>query len=138
MKVNEDALQQWIQDTVNSSPSRPNMPASMNLENSTIADAEGRPMIRFPGAVPINLLPLMVRSPEISAEDFKILKEKIFTPDILSDVIVDFSPLTVTFRGKPGASAAETYARFDMLPFISHVHTVSVVYNLLPLNIPNL
>jgi hypothetical protein len=109
--VNEDALQQWIQDTVNGTASNPRMPASMVIENSTIADAEGRPMIRFPGAVPINLLPLMVRSPEISTDDFRILKETIFTPDILSDIVVDFSPLTVTFRGKPGVSAAETYAR---------------------------
>ena len=71
----------------------------------------GRAMIRFPAAVPINLLPLMIRSPEISAADLEILKEKIFTPDLLGDVIVDYSSLLATFRGKPGVSAQETFKR---------------------------
>jgi hypothetical protein len=88
-------------------------PASMADDNSTsIADAAGRAMIRFPAAVPINLLPLMIRSPEMSAADLQILKEKVFTPDILNDTIVDFSALLVTFRGKPGVSAAETFEMY--------------------------
>lgn len=78
-------------------------------DNSTIADAAGRAMIRFPAAVPINLLPLMIRSPEMSSADLQILKEKVFTSDILNDTIVDFSALLVTFRGKPSVSAAETF-----------------------------
>ena len=68
-------------------------------------------MIRFPAAVPINLLPLMVRSPEISIQDLAILKEKVFTSDLLGDVIVDYSSFLATFRGKPGVSAQDTYER---------------------------
>ena len=89
-------------------------PASMNMDilaNSTITDAMGRSMIKFPAAVPINLLPLMVRSPEISQEDLNILKEKIFTPDLLGDIVVDYSSLLATFRGKPGVSAQDTFER---------------------------
>lgn len=96
------------------------MPSSMNLDtlaNNTITDAMGRSMIRFPAAVPINLLPLMVRSPEISTEDLAILKEKIFTKDLLDDIVVDYSSLLATFRGKPGISAKDTYERYMLIPF---------------------
>ena len=112
-------MQQWIEKTVNSSSvstlnAQGMAPASMNMDtiaNSTITDAMGRSMIKFPAAVPINLLPLMVRSPEISQEDLNLLKEKIFTPDLLGDVVVDYSSLLATFRGKPGVSAQDTFER---------------------------
>ena len=110
-------LQQWMQETINStrSPDTNMLPASMTLDslgNTSIADAQGRAMIRFPAAVPINLLPLMVRSPEISIQDLAILKEKVFTADLLGDVIVDYSSFLATFRGKPGVSAQDTYERY--------------------------
>ena len=95
--------------TVDSSVPVNRMPASMDGGNSSIADASDRAMIRFPAAVPINLLPLMVRAPEISKDDLNILKEKIFTPDLLDSVVVDYSSILATFRGKPGVSAAETF-----------------------------
>lgn len=85
----------------------PGMNASMG-----IPDGMGRAMIRFPAAIPINLLPLMLRSPEISQEDLSILKEQIFTPDLIGNVLVDYSTFLATFRGQPNVSTTETYERY--------------------------
>lgn len=85
----------------------PGMNASTVMPNGM-----GRAMIRFPAAVPINLLPFMLRSPEISQEDLAVLKEKIFTPDVIGSVIVDYSTFLATFRGQPNVSTIDTYERY--------------------------
>lgn len=90
----------------------PGMNASM-----AIPDGMGRAMIRFPAAIPINLLPLMLRSPEISAEDLAILKEQIFTPDLIGSVLVDYSTFLATFRGQPNVSTIETYERYAVCDY---------------------
>jgi hypothetical protein len=56
----DGALRNWI-DTVSNSTVITD--TSFGPINSTITDA--RAMIQFPAAVPINLLPLMLRSPEV-------------------------------------------------------------------------
>lgn len=56
-------------------------------------------MINFPAALPINFLPLMFSAPEISVEDTEILRSKVFTEDILSDIKMDSNTFLVTFRG---------------------------------------
>ena len=54
----------------------------------------------------------MLRSPEISQEDLAVLKEKIFTPDVIGSVIVDYSTFLATFRGQPNVSTIDTYERY--------------------------
>ena len=71
----------------------------------------GRAMIRFPSAIPVNLLPLMLRSPEISQDDLNILKNDVFTPDLIGNVIVDYSTFLATFRGQPNISSIDTFER---------------------------
>jgi hypothetical protein len=93
----------------------PGMNASM-----AIPDGMGRAMIRFPAAIPINLLPLLLRSPEISTEDLAILKEQIFTPDLIGNVLVDYSTFLATFRGKPYVSTIETYERYAVCELMVH------------------
>ena len=88
----------------------PGMNASTVMPNGM-----GRAMIRFPAAVPINLLPFMLRSPEISQEDLAVLKEKIFTPDVIGSVIVDYSTFLATFRGQPNVSTTDTYERYVLV-----------------------
>eukprot|EP00596_Hydrurales_sp_CCMP1899_P005210 CAMPEP_0119051770 /NCGR_PEP_ID=MMETSP1177-20130426/73275_1 /TAXON_ID=2985 /ORGANISM="Ochromonas sp, Strain CCMP1899" /LENGTH=724 /DNA_ID=CAMNT_0007031091 /DNA_START=367 /DNA_END=2541 /DNA_ORIENTATION=- len=120
LKVYDNTLQKWIesskQNTTSATPQAPDgvttfpgtalFPGNMSMTNSV-----GRAMIRFPAAVPITLLPLMLRSPEISTEDLEQLKKEVFSKDILGDVIVDYSSFLATFRGKPNVSAIDTFNR---------------------------
>ena len=120
LQVFDDALAQWQQQIASNSnrtamqngPFGP-MPLLLpGMNGSTgIPNGMGRAMIRFPAAVPINLLPLMLRSPEISTDDLAILKEKIFTPDLIGEVIVDYSTFLATFRGRPNVSSIDTFER---------------------------
>lgn len=61
-------------------------------------------MVRFPSAVPLNLLPLIMSSPTIAQEDVDFLRDAVFTSDILSEPIVDSSSVIVTFRGRSNIS----------------------------------
>lgn len=119
-QVFDDALAQW-QQQIASNSNRTAMQAGPfgqmplllpGMNGSTgIPSGMGRAMIRFPAAVPINLLPLMLRSPEISTDDLAILKEKVFTPDLIGEVIVDYSTFLATFRGRPNVSSIDTFER---------------------------
>ena len=53
----------------------------------------------------------MVRSPEISKDDLAVLKGAIFTDDIITQPIIDYSSILVTIRGTPNISVANTYQR---------------------------
>ena len=83
-------------------------------------------IVRFPAAVPPNLLPFLLRASRTSAltrEDVTILKEAVFTPDLLGDLIIDYSTLLITIRGQPAVSPAETLRqaqrRIDLVPGMS-------------------
>ena len=112
-----DALQQW-QAQINSTRSGPSsflspvqLSTNTSLGQQIGPQGMGRAMIRFPAAIPVNLLPLMLRSPEISQDDLNILKNDVFTPDLIGNVIVDYSTFLATFRGQPNISSIDTYER---------------------------
>lgn len=128
----EQMLQQWVTQTGNGSavngtamlfpiPGGFTTDADVfrNLsDSSTMAPLPG--MVRFPSALPINLIPMILRSPAISKDDLEVFKQAVFSDDILSNVIVDYSTYLATFRGKPNVSVEETYQkalkRVDLVP----------------------
>jgi hypothetical protein len=59
----------------------------------------------------------------LSREDVAVLKDAVFTEDILKAPVMDFSSLLVTFRGTPTASATETMRqaqrRLSLVPGMS-------------------
>ena len=65
-----------------------------------LSSAGNRTMLRFPSAIPINLLPLILRGSEISKEDIELIKSTIFTNDLVNNAQVDTSTYIVTLRGK--------------------------------------
>ncbi len=65
-----------------------------------LSSAGNRTMLRFPSAIPINLLPLILRGSEISKEDIELVKSTIFTNDLVNNAQVDTSTYIVTLRGK--------------------------------------
>jgi hypothetical protein len=82
--------------------------------NSTLLPESigGRPMIRFPSAVPLILLPFMLRSPEITAADLETLKTRVFN-GLLNGTIVDYATFLTTFRGKALADIPDTIATIN-------------------------
>ena len=142
-RVYEQVLQQWLrqtnQTTVNINgtdvpltPSFvfPKLDGSLDNAGSFPGDLNGtfgtsRPQlagkaVRFPSAVPFNLLPLMLRSPEIAEDEVTLLKRTVFTDDVLPGCLVDHGVFLASFRGKPAVSVAETFskaqARIALLP----------------------
>ena len=101
VRVYDQVLQQWIQQTVGNR-------SDVIFNNMTLPEMANRAMIRFPSAVPLILLPLMLRAPETSAQDVEVLKNKVFTPDLLNNTIIDYATFITTFRGKPYASMQQT------------------------------
>lgn len=77
-------------------------------------------IVRFPSAVPFNLLPLMLRSPEIAEDEVTLLKRTVFTDDVLQGCMEDHGVFLATFRGRPTVSVAETFnkaqARINLIP----------------------
>ena len=102
VRVYDQVLQQWIQQTVG------NRSDVTIFNNMTLPEMANRAMIRFPSAVPLILLPLMLRAPETSAQDVETLKNKVFTPDLLNNTIIDYATFITTFRGKPYSSMQQT------------------------------
>ena len=116
-KVYEQALQQWVQNTINGSTTVSTTPSSETDKSMPAFEIGGRtivPMtgggnmstfpadmlatniVRFPAAVPINLLPFLLRASrdgELSKEDVAILTQAVFTDDILANPVADFSAL---------------------------------------------
>ena len=82
-----------------------------------------RQIVRFPAAVPFNMLPMMLRSPELSEQDVAILKDAVFTSDVLRGCVVDHSVFLASFRGEPTVSVLEAYSkaksRIDLVPGLS-------------------
>ena len=119
-----DALAQW-QNQISSNRTVQNWPIGTSpvllpgVNMSMANNGMGRAMIRFPAAVPVTLLPLMMRSPEISADDLAILKDEIFTPDLIGNVVVDSSTFLATFRGQPNVSTTDTFER-SVLTYMFH------------------
>lgn len=65
-----------------------------------LSTAGNRTMLRFPSAVPFNLLPLILRGSEISRDDIEIIKSTVFTNDVVNNAQVDTSTYIITLRGK--------------------------------------
>ena len=61
-------------------------------------DSMGRTMVRFPAALPITMLSLILKAPEISKQDFDIIKETVFSDDILNSTLSDYGTFLATFR----------------------------------------
>lgn len=141
----DEALQQWLKE-INAKTGNnmtivvpPGIDPSMIVPNLFPGDANSsfgvplpvsrrlpgeRATVRFPSAIPFNLLPLMLRSPELTETDFVILRDTVFTSDVLSKCVADHSVFLATFRGDPaGGSVQAAYAkaksRIDLVPGLS-------------------
>jgi hypothetical protein len=66
------------------------------------------------------MLPYILRAPEVSKLDFDLLRDTVFTPDVLNASLADYSTFLGTFRGKPVKSVEDTYAsvmkRIKLIP----------------------
>jgi membrane-associated protease RseP (regulator of RpoE activity) len=126
-------LESWVKQTVSNSSSAdmeandlgiPPFGAMIPGSNVSLPQT-GRAMIRFPSALPLNMLPLMLKSPEITEQDAAVLKEAVFTPDVLNNTIVDQSGFIITFRGDisdPGGTQAayeKVQRRISQVPGLS-------------------
>lgn len=129
----DKVLDKWVQQTMGnlnvSDPSEAFMPPSASVPSMSEADAQNfvkefaannrsfsnmtQAMIRFPSFLPIKMLPLMLRSTEISADDRASLKSIVFTADILKNVRVDDSSYLISFFGQPNTSLAATQAAIE-------------------------
>lgn len=106
VKVYDQVLRQWIAQT-NANASI----GALGANGTSLMDAAsmpGRALIRFPSAMPLILLPFMLRSTELTATDLEVCKSQIFTSDILNNTIVDYATFLITFRGQPYTSIANT------------------------------
>jgi hypothetical protein len=69
------------------------------------------------------MLPLILRAPEVSRLDFELLRDTVFTPDVLNGTLADYSTFLGTFRGMPVKSVEHTYAtvmrRIALVPGLS-------------------
>ncbi len=111
IKAYEQVLTKWMdaQKTINNDPANSlvsNIGPDGSFSNQAfnlsdiLSTAGNRTMLRFPSAIPINLLPLILRGSEISREDIEIIKSTIFTNDVLNNAQVDSSTYIITLRGK--------------------------------------
>ena len=124
LKIFDQVQQKWID--LNDESENTTMVSGTFNGNLTVfptVDASGKTIVRFPAALPVNMLPLILNAPEISTLDFNILKETVFTPDVLTGTLVDYSTFLGTFRGKPTVSLEETYRvvmnRINLVPGLS-------------------
>jgi len=143
-KMYDQVLQQWIRQSslpagAQGNETIPGVPPGLLMPgmfpggaNATfgagrppfMAGAPGsRQIVRFPAAVPFNMLPMMLRSPELSEQDVAILKDAVFTSDVLRGCVVDHSVFLASFRGEPTVSILEAYSkaksRIDLVPGLS-------------------
>lgn len=84
------------------------------MKNGSIPDmmfpnsVPGKAILRFPASLPMNMMPMLLRSKEIGEQDLEILKKTVFD-DLLNDTVVEESVFLVTFRGTPAVSTADTF-----------------------------
>ena len=126
LKIFDQVQQKWIDLNDDDASENTTMVSGTFNSNITVfptVDASGKTIVRFPAALPVNMLPLILNAPEISTLDFNILKETVFTPDVLTGTLVDYSTFLGTFRGKPTVSLEETYRvvmnRINLVPGLS-------------------
>lgn len=121
-KAYDQVLQQWIRQTERGPTGAFNFTLSTNSTMDLLPSAlqGGKAMVRFPSAIPFNMLPLMLRSPELSDQDVAVLRQAVFSKDILDKCISDHSVFLATFRGNPTVSALDTFqnaqSRIDLIP----------------------
>lgn len=91
----DEALKQWVSrfPTANASALPP-----MMLNNSMIGGPTA--VVKLPSALSITFIPLMLRNPQIALADFELLKEAVFTQEVLNVSVIDYSSFLVTVRGK--------------------------------------
>lgn len=98
MKIFDQSLQKWVSlGSSNSTSSRYDSATGQGAKEVPSVDSMGRTVVRFPAALPVIMLPLILRSPEISKQDFNLLKETVFTQDILNNSLVDYSTFLVPY-----------------------------------------
>eukprot|EP00600_Ochromonadales_sp_CCMP1393_P002274 CAMPEP_0174977378 /NCGR_PEP_ID=MMETSP0004_2-20121128/13572_1 /TAXON_ID=420556 /ORGANISM="Ochromonas sp., Strain CCMP1393" /LENGTH=798 /DNA_ID=CAMNT_0016228547 /DNA_START=56 /DNA_END=2452 /DNA_ORIENTATION=+ len=85
------------------------MMANGTAPNNMADVMSGRTMLRLPAAMPINMIPLLLSSSEVSPQDLEAVRQNVFTEDILNNTAVDGSAYLTTFRGQPTVSAHETF-----------------------------
>ena len=112
MRIYDQIQNKWVQldgppidrsdrsnDAVNTNTTTtPLNPWKDAMENPPGKDGMGRTTVRFPAALPITMLSLILRAPEISKQDFDILKKTVFTDDILNSSLTDYGTFLATFR----------------------------------------
>jgi len=90
----DQMLQQWMQNISNGT-------RSTMIVNGSEIDPQGPRIMRFPASLPLGMLPLLLRAPEVTALDVELLRTQVFTPDLLNNTVFDHSTYLATFRGNP-------------------------------------
>eukprot|EP01038_Epipyxis_sp_PR26KG_P009953 gene9953-13386_t len=115
----------YLNDTYLNSSFIPFITPNMMIGGSNITDefSNNRAVV-IPSCLPVNLLPIMFRSPELSKEDYTLLKDAVFNEDILNSTKADFSVFLATFRGNPTISLQDTLEkanrRISLIPSLNN------------------
>lgn len=112
-KAYNEILQKWMQQSKSSNVSEAQPPFPMDSVDTSVPSGLSNPsgflpgMVKLPSAVPLNILPFILRGKEINVADFEILKAKVFTEDIMNVTLIDYSNYLITVRAKPLLSSTD-------------------------------
>ena len=80
--------------------------------SSNLADAfPTRSFIRFPAAMPLLMMPYVLKAPEVSPTDLDVIRNAVFSVDIINQTVVDESNYITTIRGVPTVSVQDTFQK---------------------------
>ena len=80
--------------------------------SSNLADAfPTRSFVRFPAAMPLLMMPYVLKAPEVSPTDLDVIRNAVFSVDIINQTVVDESNYITTIRGVPTVSVQDTFQK---------------------------
>jgi len=100
VRVYDQALQQWMQ-TVDNTTRGMNNRGNISFPGLDPGFDPGNTRImRFPSSLPVDMLPAILRGPEVSTADVDLIRDEVFQ-DLLNNTLTDYSTFLATFRGVP-------------------------------------
>lgn len=129
----EQAVQQWLKQIANNSNATvvsqifDNMNSNVVMDNSnkngSVVDIMNARMVRFPPALPLNMLPLVLRGSSLNQADIGLVVDAVFNSSGLSNVKIDCSSYIITATGNPTVSLHKSYnqlvAAIEKIPGLS-------------------